>query len=138
MAEALLTPTKIYVKSILEALTIKDGDNPAITGMAHITGGGLDENVPRIIPEGLSAQINCESWELPSVFKWLIRAGNLAPSDMATTLNAGIGMVVIVPAKRKDAVKYSFEQSGERVFEIGKITDGDTPIILKNADSAWS
>ncbi len=134
MAEALLTPTRLYVKSILEALKIKD----AIHGMAHITGGGLIENVPRVLPEGLSAEIDCTSWELPPVFKWLIKAGNLKPNDMGTTLNAGIGMVVIAAAAHKDALIKSFEDSGETVYEIGKITKGDEPVILNNAESAWS
>ena len=134
MADALLTPTRIYVKPILEALKIKD----AIRGMAHITGGGLIENVPRVLPKGLSAEIDCESWDLPPVFKWLIETGNLKASDMGTTLNAGIGMIIIVDAEKKDNVKTSFETSGETVYEIGVITKNDKPIILNNAEKAWS
>ncbi len=134
MAEALLTPTRIYVKTMLEALKI-DG---AIKGMAHITGGGLDENVPRVIPEGMSARIDCATWDLPPVFKWLIEAGNLKPSDMATTLNAGIGMVVVADPAQKDALIESFEASGETVYEIGVIEKGDTPVVLDNSETAWS
>lgn len=132
--QELLTPTRIYVKSILDALKIQD----AITGMAHITGGGLIENVPRVLPQGLSAEIDCTSWDLPPVFKWLVETGNLKASDMGTTLNAGIGMVVIVKADQKDTVKTSFENSGETVFEIGTITKNDEPIVLNNTESAWS
>lgn len=136
--QELLTPTRLYVKSILEALKIKDGDQPAIHGMAHITGGGLIENVPRVLPEGLCAEIDCAQWDLPPVFKWLVKAGNLKPGDMATTLNAGLGMVVIVSAAHKDALVQSFESTGESVFEIGTIKKADEPVILLNAESSWS
>lgn len=136
--QTLMTPTRIYVKSVLEALKIKDdAGKPAIRGMAHITGGGLDENVPRVIPEGLCAQIDCTCWDLPEVFRWLIKAGNLKPSDMATTLNAGIGMVVIVPAAYKDALVESFKANGETVYEIGTIIQADTPVQLVNAETCW-
>ncbi|MEM7650863.1 MAG: phosphoribosylformylglycinamidine cyclo-ligase [Pseudomonadota bacterium] len=133
----LMTPTRLYVKSILKALAIRHGDAPAISGMAHITGGGLIENVPRILPEGLTAQIDCAAWELPPVFKWLMEAGNLTANDMGTTLNAGIGMVVMVEQSQADAVRESFENSGENVFELGRIVQSDEPIILDNAESAW-
>lgn len=139
MAEALLTPTRIYVKTMLDALTIRDeSGQSAIKGMAHITGGGLDENVPRVIPEGLSARIDCAAWDLPPVFKWLIEAGNLKPSDMATTLNAGIGMVVIADAAHKDALIEKFKVHGETVYELGTIESGDTPVILDNAETSWA
>lgn len=138
MAEALLTPTRLYVKSILAALTIRDDvGKPAIKGMAHITGGGLLENVPRMMPKGLCAEIDCTAWELPSVFKWLMEAGNLNANDMGTTLNAGIGMVVAVPKAYKDAVRTSFEENGERVYEIGRVTKGGAPIVLRNAEECW-
>ena len=133
----LLTPTRLYVKSILNALKIKDGDKPAIHGMAHITGGGLIENVPRVLPNGLSAEIDCAQWDLPPVFKWLVKAGNLKPGDMATTLNAGVGMAVIVSAAHKDALVKSFEDTGESVFEIGTIKKADEPVVLLNAESSW-
>ena len=140
-AKDLLEPTRIYVKSILKALKIKDdnGDN-AIHGMAHITGGGLWENVPRVLPEGVSAEIDCSAWELPPVFQWLKDAGNLKPMDLATTLNTGIGMVVICKPTLRHALKASFEESGERVFEIGKIKKrnaSDQNIVFKNIDDAW-
>ena len=96
------------------------------------------ENVPRILPEGLCAEIDCASWDLPPVFKWLVGAGNLKPNDMATTLNAGIGMVVICSEASKDVLKGSFEGSGESVYEIGRITKGDDPVKLSNQDTAWA
>jgi len=137
--EELLTPTRLYVKSILEALKIQSSDGkPAIRGMAHITGGGLIENVPRVLPENVCAEIDCRSWDLPPVFKWLIEKGNLTPQDVGTTLNAGIGMVVIVSADQKDALIAQFQSTGETVFEIGHITSGNQPVVLKNAKTSWS
>lgn len=141
LAEALLTPTRLYVKSVLAALKIRSSDgNPAIRGMAHITGGGLDENVPRVIPEDLCAEIDVSSWALPPVMRWLLEAGNLKPHDMATTLNAGIGMVVVCDPAKADALKTQFESTGERVYMIGKITKRDVSnnkISLLNADKSW-
>jgi phosphoribosylaminoimidazole (AIR) synthetase len=129
------------VKSILDALSIKDSDGtPAIHGMAHITGGGLWENVPRILPEDTTAVIDCASWELPPVFQWLKEAGNLKPMDLATTLNTGIGMAVICSEDQKAALTERFESNGESVFEIGKIQKrnaSDENIIFENIDDAW-
>ena len=140
--EQLLTPTRIYVKPILEALKIKDKNGQStIRGMAHITGGGLDENVPRVIPDGLCAHIDVGAWDLPPVFKWLKEVGNLSPQDMATTLNAGIGMVVICPQHYKDTVQKSFENTGEKAFEIGQIKKqsvSNLKIKLENLDKVWS
>lgn len=139
IAEALLTPTRIYVKTILDALNIHDDQGlSAITGLAHITGGGLDENVPRVIPEGLCARIDCSSWELPPVFKWLIKVGNLKPSDMATTLNAGIGMVVIAKAGSEGALIEKFESHGETVYTLGRIEKGEQKVVLDNAETSWA
>ncbi len=133
--DVLLEPTRLYVKPILRVLN----DLPhAITGMAHITGGGLIENVPRVLPDGLCAEIDCSAWNLPPVFKWLIEMGNLKPSDMGMTLNAGIGMVVICQADKAESIKTHFEASGETVYQIGEITVNADPIILKNADTAWA
>lgn len=145
LKDFLLTPTRIYVKSILDALTIQDDSGKAaIHGMAHITGGGLIENVPRVLDNDacrdLAAVIDCASWELPPVFHWLKEAGNLKPSDLATTLNTGIGMVVICSPAYEDAVVEKFKSHGERVFEIGKIkkrNDAGQNIILENIDNAW-
>ncbi len=134
----LLTPTRLYVKSILSALKIKNGQRPAIKGMAHITGGGLIENVPRVLPEGLSAEIDCNAWALPPIFKWLKDAGNLTAQDLGMTLNTGIGMVVIVSNSDKDAITADFRNSGESVFEIGKVVSSQEGVILKNSDHGWA
>jgi len=139
--QELLTPTRLYVKSILEALKIKGDDGKAaIHGMAHITGGGLWENVPRVLPETLAAVIDCKSWDLPPVFNWLKEAGNLKPMDLATTLNTGIGMVVICDSAHADALAEQFKSTGEKVFKIGAIKNrngSDHNIEFENIDDAW-
>jgi len=138
LKEVLLEPTRLYVKSILEALKIKGDDGKAaIHGMAHITGGGLWENVPRVLSEDVTAVIDCASWNLPPIFSWLKEAGNLKPMDLATTLNTGIGMVVICNQAQQDALTESFERTGETVFEIGKISKrngSDQNVIFENLD----
>lgn len=142
LAEALLTPTKIYVKSILEALKIRDADGQTgLHGLAHITGGGLLENVPRVIPADLCAEIDAARWALPPVFRWLVEIGNLKPSDMATTLNAGIGMAAICDPTLASDLKAKLEACGEQVFEIGAIIKrnvSDSNISLLNIEENWS
>lgn len=136
--QELLTPTRIYVKQILEALKIKDDDGKsAIHGMAHITGGGLLENVPRVVPDDLCAVIDVSSWELPPLFQWLKEVGNLSPNDLATTLNTGIGMIVVCSQAQKDALRTCFEEQGETVYEIGSIqkrNDSQHGVDLKNLE----
>ena len=141
LKDILLTPTRLYVKSVLEALKIKGDDGKAaIHGMAHITGGGLWENIPRVLPNDVSAVIDCSSWDLPPVFQWMKEAGNLKPMDLATTLNTGIGMAVICDPDQKSALMESFESNGEKVFEIGLIkkrNGSDQNIEFENIDDVW-
>ncbi|MCB1650486.1 MAG: phosphoribosylformylglycinamidine cyclo-ligase [Alphaproteobacteria bacterium] len=135
LAEALLVPTKIYVKSILNALRKVGG----IKGLAHITGGGLIENVVRVLPANTAAEIDTASWDLPEVFHWLQKAGNLKASDLGTTLNTGIGMAVICAPQDKDVLVQNFIQNGETVYEIGRITTRKTnPVILHGAEENWA
>jgi phosphoribosylformylglycinamidine cyclo-ligase len=132
LGESLLTPTRLYVKPLLAALKIKDQNGkPAIHGMAHITGGGLYENVPRFLPETLAARINAKTWDLPPVFRFLKDIGKIEARDLATTLNCGIGMVVAVAAEHAAAVHKALSDQGEQVFEIGSIIPrtGDDVII---------
>ncbi|KAJ9150805.1 Bifunctional purine biosynthetic protein ADE1 [Pleurostoma richardsiae] len=116
LGESLLTPTRIYVKSILKARS-------HLKGLAHITGGGLTENVPRMLPKTLAAEIDVTSWNLPDVFKWLREAGNVTPSEMARTFNNGIGMVAVVA--EKDLSKVTGLLGGEKVYRIGKLIRRD-------------
>jgi len=115
----LLTPTRLYVKSCLAA--IRSGH---IKGLAHITGGGLSENIPRALPDGLNAEIDLASWPLPPVFAWLKRTGNLSEDEMLKTFNCGVGMAVIVAAEHAEAAMKIFSGEGETVFPIGRLVIG--------------
>jgi phosphoribosylformylglycinamidine cyclo-ligase len=142
IGQSVLTPTKIYVKQILSALKITDKTGiPAIKGMAHITGGGILENLPRVLPDGLMARLDANTWELPPVFRYLKNIGNIEDSDLATTLNCGLGMIVIVGADHADAVKQALENQGERVFTIGEIIPRPAatahPVLIENTAKAW-
>ncbi len=117
LGETLLTPTRIYVKSILAALTMAP-----IKAIAHITGGGLTDNVPRVMPKNTCAKIDRDSWSRPAIFNWLQDQGNIDEDEMLRTFNCGIGMVLIVDAGNADKIQASLTQSGETVFRIGRIT----------------
>ncbi|MBA4495485.1 phosphoribosylformylglycinamidine cyclo-ligase [Paenactinomyces guangxiensis] len=120
LAEALLAPTRIYVRTFLELM-----NRFTVKGGAHITGGGLIENVPRMLPEGCRAEVDATAWETPAIFKWIARLGNVSAEDMFHTFNMGIGMVIAVPAAQaKDVVKAA-EELGERATVIGKVIAGE-------------
>ena len=135
LGHALFEPTRIYVKGCLNAIAIG-----GVNGFAHITGGGLLDNIPRIIPQGLTACIDIKTWSLPPVFKWLSKAGKLLPLEMARTFNCGIGMIVICSPKSANKIEEVLFKAGETVFNIGTINEtsskGDT-VILKNIDNGW-
>lgn len=116
IGEVLLTPTKIYVKSCLNA--IKTGK---VKALAHITGGGLVENLPRVLSEGVEVKIDYKSWTAPEIFPWLQKMGNVADEEMHRTFNCGIGMVLVVDKNDTEEVKDVLEKSGEEVFVIGKL-----------------
>ncbi len=140
LGDVLLTPTKLYVKSILEALKISDkAELQAIKGIANITGGGLTENIPRILPEKTSAVLDANDWDLPPVFKWLAECGSLSAKDMAVTLNCGIGMVVICAEDMADKLVENLTQNGEAVTKIGYIDDlqDERSVLINNTDQAW-
>ncbi len=116
IGEVLLTPTKVYVKSCLNA--IKTGK---VKALAHITGGGLVENLPRVLSEGVEVKIDYKSWTAPEIFPWLQKMGNVADEEMHRTFNCGIGMVLVVDKNDADEVKDVLEKSGEEAFVIGKL-----------------
>jgi phosphoribosylformylglycinamidine cyclo-ligase len=118
LGHALLAPTRIYVKPILAALREHTGK---IKGMAHITGGGITENVPRVLPETTKAVISKNSWQRPAVFEWLQREGNVADDEMHRVFNCGIGMVVVVAPEDADVVAQTLASAGEIVSRIGRI-----------------
>jgi phosphoribosylformylglycinamidine cyclo-ligase len=132
--EALLSPTRIYVKSCL-ALH-KAGLAKAF---AHITGGGLTENVPRILPDGMAAAFDPKSWPLPAIFPWLISTGGISPDEMARTFNCGIGMAIIIAADDAIAARDLLSANGEDVFQIGEIIpqENGEQVLLPGLDGAW-
>lgn len=117
LGRALLEPTRIYVSSVLSALRADHG----IKALCHITGGGILENIPRVLPSHLAASFSLSSWPLPTVFSWMREAGTLSREELLKTFNCGLGMVVVVPRASCSAVVAHFSQAGERVFEIGEL-----------------
>ena len=122
LGEALLTPTRIYVKACLAAL-----NTGAVTALAHITGGGLVENLPRVLPEGLAAVIDTKAWPVPGVFSWLTRDGGVPAGEMIRTFNCGIGMAVVASAERAVEVEQALIGAGVQVFRIGRIEAQGAP-----------
>lgn len=116
LADILMQPTRIYIRSCLPL--VRSGD---IKAMAHITGGGLQENVPRVLPDGTVAEIQAGAWPLPPVFRWLKQAGRISDAEMARALNCGIGLVVVVAEAAADRVSAALAAAGETVFRIGRI-----------------
>ncbi|MEX2481131.1 MAG: phosphoribosylformylglycinamidine cyclo-ligase [Gammaproteobacteria bacterium] len=124
LGAALLEPTRIYVKPLLDALA-----HHPIHAMAHITGGGLTENIPRVLPQGLAAHIDLGRWQLPALFGWLRDAGAVAEAEMLRTFNCGIGMVVIAPAADAAALGAALGAAGETVHTLGVIEPGASPVL---------
>jgi phosphoribosylformylglycinamidine cyclo-ligase len=115
----LLTPTRIYVKPILSLLA-----SVPVKGLAHITGGGLTGNVPRILPEGTRARIHASSWPRPELFRWLQQTGNVAEDEMFRVFNCGIGMVLAVAPEHRDRAITELSSAGEAVYVIGEVEAG--------------
>lgn len=116
----LLVPTRLYVKPALAAIAAG-----GVKGFAHITGGGITENLPRVLPEGLGAKVDLNGWTLPPVFRWLAEAGGLSQDEMLRTFNSGLGMVAVVSPERADDLAALLEEQGERVSRIGEVTRGE-------------
>jgi phosphoribosylformylglycinamidine cyclo-ligase len=122
VAEALLPPTRIYVKSLLALCRAAPGTPGLVKAMAHITGGGLIENVPRVIPDDVTVEIDAASWPLPPVFAWLARAGRIGAAEMTRVFNCGIGMVVIVADAEAKSAERLLSEAGETVYRLGRVT----------------
>ncbi len=120
LIDALMAPTNIYIKSLLALMKQID-----IHALSHITGGGLLENLPRVMPENTCAKVDTQSWQLPAVFEWLQQAGNVELHEMYRTFNCGIGMVLVVDAQDQQKATQLLQEMGETVYNIGTITDGD-------------
>lgn len=133
LGEALLAPTRMYVKSCLTAIA-----QGGVHALAHITGGGLPENLPRVLPDGLGAVIDAGAWRPPAVFHWLKSAGNVADDEMLRTFNCGIGMVVVVEAARAEALRAVLTEHGETVSVIGRVAAaGDAAVRIDEAEALW-
>lgn len=125
VGEALLTPTRLYPAVVLPLV-----DKFDIHGMAHITGGGFYENIPRALPEDMGCTIDAEAWEVPAIFGLLSKWGNVAPREMYRTFNMGIGMIVIVSPEQAAAVQADLAARGEKSFVIGKVTKGKHEVTM--------
>ncbi len=131
----LLAPTRIYVKSCLAV-----AEYGGVHALAHITGGGLIENIPRILPLDLGVVIDVTAWQLPPMFKWLAEIGGIPANEMLRTFNCGIGMAVIVDPGKAKPLREILEEKGETVFEIGSVVKAssiNSQIKIKNVESQW-
>jgi phosphoribosylformylglycinamidine cyclo-ligase len=133
LIDALMAPTRIYVKSLLPL--VRKG---LVHAMAHITGGGLLENIPRILPAGLHAHVDADAWAQPRLMAFLQAQGNIEPEEMARTFNCGIGMAVVVAEADIVAVTAELEAGGETVFRIGHITAGEKGCTVSGSVETWS
>ena len=118
LGDVVMAPTRLYVKPVLSILAEFGSD---IKGLAHITGGGLLDNVPRILQPGLQAHLHRDAWTMPELFSWMQREGGVADTEMHRVFNCGIGMVVVVPAAKADAIMAALKLAGETVFQLGDI-----------------
>ncbi len=133
LIDALIAPTRIYVKSLLP--TVRAGH---IDALAHITGGGLLENLPRVLPQGARAVVDADSWEQPRLMAFLQAQGNIEPGEMARTFNCGVGMVLAVTPDKVDTVTSALSEAGETVFRIGEIVEGQRGCTVKGSAGTWS
>jgi phosphoribosylformylglycinamidine cyclo-ligase len=120
LGAALLAPTRLYVKGAVAAR--KAG---AVNALAHITGGGITENLPRVLSDGLGAEVDLDAWSLPPVFRWLAETGRMEAGEMLKTFNAGIGMIAVVPQNKVEEARAAFSSDGQEAIEIGRLTEGD-------------
>jgi len=130
VGEALLAPTRIYVKPVLALL-----EKVAVRGMAHITGGGFIENIPRVLPSNVNAHIKLGSWPMPKIFGLLRSEGNLTHDDCYRTFNMGIGYVIVVPADEREAALEALRAAGETPYEIGVVTTGTGVVTFEGTEA---
>jgi phosphoribosylformylglycinamidine cyclo-ligase len=133
LGEALLEPTRIYVRALLP---LAQADQ--LKGIAHITGGGLLENIPRVLPDSCHAMIEADRWEMPLIFSLVQEGGSITPAEMARTFNCGIGMAVIVAADKAAQVAATLESAGETVFEFGRIEPGVRGCTVSGRAGSWN
>ncbi|GAA3412649.1 phosphoribosylformylglycinamidine cyclo-ligase [Paenibacillus hodogayensis] len=129
LGDTLLAPTKIYVKPVLAML-----EQVNIKGMAHITGGGFLENIPRVLPQGVNVRIEYGSWPILPIFQLLQEAGSVSNNDMFRTFNMGIGMVIVVPAEQAELAIQVAQANGEQAYLLGTVTEGEQVVTFSGAD----
>ena len=130
LGDAFLVPTRIYVQSVLRAIR----ETQAVKALAHITGGGLPENLPRVLPQGLGARIGLESFEFPPVFGWLRDQGRIADAELLRTFNCGVGIVLVVAADRAGDVRTVLQAAGETAFELGVVETNDSGTVRMDGE----
>ncbi|NJC33344.1 phosphoribosylformylglycinamidine cyclo-ligase [Sphingomonas jejuensis] len=133
LLDALMAPTRIYVRALLPLVRSR-----AVSALAHITGGGLLENIPRVLPAGLHAHVDADAWPQPRLMAFLQAQGNIEPGEMARTFNCGIGMVAAVAPDRVDEVTAALQAAGETVFRIGHVAEGMRGCTVAGSAEAWS
>ena len=136
LGEALLAPTRIYVRSCLTAIRLG-----GVKALAHITGGGLVENIPRVLPDGIGVALDARAWEIPPVFRWLAKNGGVRAPEMVRTFNCGIGMVVITAPDEAADVAEALVEAGESVARIGSVValaPGAAPVAIADLEETWS
>ena len=135
LAEALLIPTRLYVKSCLSATS-----TGGVKALAHITGGGLVENIPRVIPSSVSVEIDARAWALPPVFRWLAETAGISRGELSRVFNCGLGMIAVVDPGRVETVSRAFTDAGETVYRVGRVVprpaDGPGTLLI-NTETAW-
>lgn len=136
IGEEVLVPTKIYVKQLLPSI-----NESLVLGLAHITGGGLVENIPRALPKHLQAKVDISKWQVPEIFKWFGKQGQVPVHDMLKTFNLGVGMVLIVDRANVDKVLESLENAGEKgalvIGELVEKKEGEEGCIVDNAEGLY-
>ena len=132
LGAALLAPTVIYVQPALKLVRDR-----AVKGFAHITGGGLTENIPRVLPDGLGVELDAKTWTLSPVFRWMAEVGSLPAAELARTFNCGIGMVAIVAASRQGEALELLEGTGARPIGVVAKAHGENRVAIANVDTAW-
>ena len=133
LIDILMAPTRIYVASLLPLLRAR-----RIKGLAHITGGGLLENLPRVLPPGCHAEVDADAWAQPRLMAWLQAQGAIEPEEMARTFNCGVGMVAVVSPEEADSVAAALEAAGETVFRIGVVAGGERGCTVRGSAETWS
>ncbi|MNO64600.1 Phosphoribosylformylglycinamidine cyclo-ligase [compost metagenome] len=129
LGDVLLTPTKLYVKPVLSLL-----EQVKVKGMAHITGGGFIENIPRVLPDGVNVEVDYGTWPILPIFSLLQEKGNVSNRDMFTTFNMGIGLVIVVAKEDEEASLAALRAAGENPYVIGRVTEGDRIVTFKGAE----